>query len=75
MRVIIVMALLVAFAVPSSARHSVHYPYQGGHYYGGTGSSHRYGVYSNLRTGNRYTKHTVWALPGPIPKRLWLRTR
>jgi hypothetical protein len=43
----------------TAGRHSVHahYPYQGGHYAGGHGSSHRGGHYVNPRTGNHYTHH------------------
>jgi len=34
-----------------------HYSYQGGHYAGGHGSSHKGGHYVNPRTANHYTHH------------------
>ena len=34
-----------------------HYSYQGGHYAGGIGSSHKGGHYLNWRTHNHYTHH------------------
>jgi hypothetical protein len=50
-----VFALLVLTA-PAFAAHA-HYGYQGGHYAGGHGSSHKGGHYVNPRTGNHYTHH------------------
>lgn len=53
-KTITIMMLLIAFASFGQKRH---YPYQGGHYKSGRGSSHKGGHYVNQRTNNHYTHH------------------
>ncbi len=48
------MMMFIAFASLGQKRH---YPYQGGYYKSGNGSSHKGGHYVNKRTNNHYTSH------------------
>jgi len=49
--------LFLLLSGTAHARGHAHYSYQGGHYAGGHGSSHKGGQYINRRTGNHYTHH------------------
>ena len=58
MRFVLVIALLaVGFGAGSAEARGGSYGYQGGHYAGGSGSSHKGGTYKNSYTNDHYTSH------------------
>lgn len=49
--------ILSVFSGAAEARGGRSYGNQGGHYAGGSGSSHKGGTYRNARTRDHYTRH------------------